>query len=107
MRALRGAGAGGLMDVVLCARRQLSLALAAVSMMGCTSIARVIAALPSAPSPLLSGIRIVSPHDVADAVPAELLARLERADVVFVGEQHDDPETHRAEAELLDAIGRS
>jgi len=95
------------MNVVSCARRQLSLALAAVSMMGCTSIARVIAAVPSAPSPLLSGIRIVSPHEAADAVPAELLARLERADVVFIGEQHDDPEAHRAEAELLDAIGRS
>ena len=83
------------------------LALAAMSMMGCTSIARVIAAIPSAPSPLLSGIRIVSPHEVADAGPAELLTRFERADVVFLGEQHDDPETHRAEAELLDAIGQS
>jgi len=93
------------MDVV--SGRQSWLALAAMSMMGCTSIARVIAAIPSAPSPLLSGIRIVSPREVADAVPAELLARLERADVVFIGEQHDDPETHRAEAELLDAIGRS
>ncbi|MBW3572809.1 MAG: ChaN family lipoprotein, partial [Gemmatimonadetes bacterium] len=31
---------------------------------------------------------------------------LARHDVVVVGEQHDDPATHRAEASLLDAIGR-
>jgi uncharacterized iron-regulated protein len=31
---------------------------------------------------------------------------LARHDVVVVGEQHDDPATHRAEAMLLDAIGR-
>src|SRR5829696_6041722 len=31
---------------------------------------------------------------------------LARHDVVVVGEQHDDPATHRAEALLLDAIGR-
>jgi uncharacterized iron-regulated protein len=29
-----------------------------------------------------------------------------RADVVFFGEEHDDPETHRAEAALLERIGR-
>jgi uncharacterized iron-regulated protein len=31
---------------------------------------------------------------------------LARHDVVVVGEQHDDPATHRAEAMLLDALGR-
>ncbi|WP_420127696.1 ChaN family lipoprotein [Longimicrobium sp.] len=31
---------------------------------------------------------------------------LARHDVVVVGEQHDDPATHRAEAMLLDAVGR-
>jgi uncharacterized iron-regulated protein len=31
---------------------------------------------------------------------------LARHDVVVVGEQHDDPATHRAEAALLDAVGR-
>lgn len=31
----------------------------------------------------------------------DLAGRLARADVVFVGEQHDDPETHRVEATLL------
>lgn len=37
---------------------------------------------------------------------SQMLDRLARADVVFFGEQHDDPETHRAEAQTLDAIGR-
>ena len=82
-------------------------ALAASWMIGCTPLAKVIAAIPAGPSALLSGIRIVSPADGADTRPAELLARLERADAVFLGEQHDDAETHRAEAELLDAIGRT
>lgn len=31
---------------------------------------------------------------------------LARHDVVFVGEQHDDPATHRFEAALLEAVGR-
>lgn len=37
---------------------------------------------------------------------AQLLDRVSRADVVFFGEQHDDPETHRAEFEVLEAIGK-
>ena len=37
----------------------------------------------------------------------ELAAIASRADLVFVGEQHDDPETHFAEFALLDAIGRA
>lgn len=82
-------------------------ALAALWLVGCTPLARVIAAIPPGPPALLSGIRIVSPRDGADSPSSELLARLERADVVFVGEQHDDAETHRAEVELLDAIGRT
>lgn len=40
---------------------------------------------------------------VAWAMMADSLAR---HDVVVVGEQHDDPVTHRTEAALLDAIGR-
>lgn len=42
----------------------------------------------------------------ADVTMTQMLDRLSRADVVFFGEQHDDPETHRAEAETLDAICR-
>jgi uncharacterized iron-regulated protein len=35
-----------------------------------------------------------------------MLADLARADVVFVGEQHDDPNTHRLEAAILDGLRR-
>ncbi len=35
-----------------------------------------------------------------------LAAAAAKSDVVFVGEQHDDPGTHRLELALLDAIGR-
>lgn len=86
--------------------RGLTIELALAFLTGCTSIVSAIASIPSGPS-RLAGFRIVSPQLVTEASPAELLVRLERADVVFIGEQHDDPETHRAEAELLAAIGQS
>jgi uncharacterized iron-regulated protein len=35
-----------------------------------------------------------------------MLADIARADVVFVGEQHDDPNTHRLEAAILDGLRR-
>jgi len=35
-----------------------------------------------------------------------MIERLAGADVVFFGEQHDDPETHRTEFGVLDALGR-
>lgn len=35
-----------------------------------------------------------------------LLAELAKADVVFVGEQHDDPNTHRLERALLEGLAR-
>jgi uncharacterized iron-regulated protein len=35
-----------------------------------------------------------------------MLADLTRADVIFVGEQHDDPATHRLEAAILDGLRR-
>ena len=35
-----------------------------------------------------------------------MLASLAKADVVFVGEQHDDPNTHRLEAAILDGLHR-
>ena len=47
-------------------------------------------------------------HDVAarrDRSLGELADRAARMDVVFFGEQHDDPATHRAELALLAAIG--
>lgn len=80
--------------------------LATLVVTGCASIGKVIASIPTSPAPLSSGFRLVVPGTVAEATPAQMIERLARADVVFFGEQHDDPETHRAEAELLDAIGR-
>jgi len=74
---------------------------------GCASIGKAISAAAAASVPLSSGYRIVAPATVSDATASQMIERLARADVVFFGEQHDDPETHRAEAELLDAIGRT
>src|SRR4029079_6590222 len=74
---------------------------------GCASIGQAIAAASAASAPLSSGYRIVAPATVTEATAPQMIQRLARAAVVFFGEQHDDPETHRAEAELLDAIGRT
>jgi len=74
---------------------------------GCASIGKAISAAAASSAPLSSGYRIVAPATVSDATASQMIERLARADVVFFGEQHDDPETHRAEAELLDAIGRT
>lgn len=53
------------------------------------------------------GIRAVElPSGTNVGFPA-LVQRALAADVVFFGENHDDPETHRVELGLLDAIGRS
>jgi uncharacterized iron-regulated protein len=73
---------------------------------GCASIGQAIAAA-AAPASLGSGYRIVTPASVSETTPSKMIERLARADLVVFGEQHDDPETHRAEAELLDAIGRT
>ena len=35
-----------------------------------------------------------------------MLVELSRADIVFVGEQHDDPATHRLELAILEGIAR-
>ncbi len=79
----------------------------AMSLAGCASIGRAIASIPTASEPLSNDFRIVTPASVAEASSGDMIERLSRADVVFFGEEHDDPETHRAEAELLEAIGRS
>lgn len=52
------------------------------------------------------------PHRVFDAKEKRfsdfeaMVADLARADVVFIGEQHDDPGTHRLEIALLEGIAR-
>ena len=61
---------------------------------------------PASSSSTIPGVRIVSTASRSDVTLPQMLARLSRADVVFFGEQHDDPETHRTEAATLDAIGQ-
>lgn len=52
------------------------------------------------------------PHRVFDAKEKRfsdfeaMVANLARADVVFIGEQHDDPGTHRLEIAILEGIAR-
>ena len=56
---------------------------------------------------VVPGFRSVDVASSRDIEFPDLVQRLEAADVVFVGENHDDPETHRAELALLDALGRT
>ncbi len=49
--------------------------------------------------------RIYSSSGREDVSFATMMARASRADVVFLGEQHDDPGTHRAELSVLAALG--
>ena len=49
--------------------------------------------------------RVVAGESGRDITFAQMADAAARADVVFFGEQHDDAETHRAELELLTAIG--
>jgi uncharacterized iron-regulated protein len=53
------------------------------------------------------GIRVVEAASGQDIAFADLMNRAASADIVFFGEQHDDPETHRTEFGVLDALGRS
>lgn len=86
-------------------RARLFLLSAAVA--GCASSGASVAPAPGRSPEAGLGYRIVAPAAVGEVTHARMLERLARADVVFFGEQHDDPETHRAEAEVLEAIGRS
>ena len=52
-----------------------------------------------------SSFRIVQSSTNAPVHFADLVTAAATADVVFFGEQHDDPETHFAEFALLEAIG--
>lgn len=53
------------------------------------------------------GVRAVEVTSGSNLPFSDLVQRVTSADVVFFGENHDDPETHRVEFGLLDAIGRS
>ena len=68
------------------------------------------AAVAPAPAPTSvgsSGTRIVLPATRAAITHDRMIEHVARADVVFFGEQHGDPETHRAETAILDALGRT
>lgn len=56
---------------------------------------------------VVPGIRIVDVATKRDVEFGDLLQRTVDTDVLFFGENHDDPETHRVELALLDAIGRA
>ena len=55
----------------------------------------------------IPGVRVVDVSSKQDIGFDALVKRLSEADVVFFGENHDDPETHRVEFGLLDAISRT
>ena len=75
----------------------------AVTVAGCTRPAAVSSTTPAS----VSGFRIVEPETRLEMTFGGMIDRLARADVIFFGEQHDDPETHRAEAAVLEALGRT
>lgn len=65
---------------------------------------------PAAPDPPAASVyipqRVFDTRRKAFADFESMLADLARADVVLVGEQHDDPNTHRLEAALLQGLMR-
>ena len=85
------------------ARSSTGTALLGLSLFACTSVPR-----PDVSPPALEwDFRVVDPAARVEVSASRMLARLARADVVIFGEQHDDAETHRAQRELLDALGRT
>ena len=69
---------------------------------GCAPRGAVVSAPVSVP-----GIRVVDATTQTDVDLATVVQRASGADVVFFGENHDDPETHRVELGFLEAIGRT
>jgi len=75
-------------------------------------LAAVLSACASRTAAVTGPVSVPGVRAVATATNMEirfdtLVAYVMDADVVFFGEQHDDPETHRVEFGLLDALGRS
>src|SRR5688572_19865651 len=79
-----------------------SLAGLALVVVACAPSRTVVTAPVSVP-----GVRAVDVSSGANIDFDALVSRVSSADIVFFGEQHDDPETHRVEFGLLDAIGRT
>ncbi len=61
---------------------------------------------PAVPAPSYVPHRVVQTRAQRVEDFEAMAADLARADVVFFGEQHDDPATHRMQLALLEAIGR-
>lgn len=66
----------------------------------------VLQVLPSAPPPSSVPERVFDTRQKAFSDFEVMLADLTRADAVFVGEQHDDPNTHRLELAILEGLTR-
>ncbi len=65
-----------------------------------------VAQAPAAPAPVYVPERVYDTRRQAFADLESMLADIAKADVVFVGEQHDDPNTHRLEAAMLEGLRR-
>jgi uncharacterized iron-regulated protein len=61
---------------------------------------------PAPPAPAYVPERVYDTRRQAFGDLERLIADVATADVVFVGEQHDDPNTHRLEAAILDGLRR-
>jgi uncharacterized iron-regulated protein len=83
-----------------------------VALLVLASLSLALLQVPVAPNPKLPPASGYVPERVYDTqrkafVDFEvMLSDLTRADVVFVGEQHDDPNTHRLEAAILEGLKR-
>jgi len=77
------------------------ISLAALVLLGACARAGVAGVAP-APAPESRYVESATGHDVG---LEGVLRQASRADVVFLGEQHDDPATHRVELSLLAALG--
>ena len=78
-------------------------ALATLTLAACVTPPRA----AGTPASLDWDFRVVDPAARRAVAPSRMMERLARADVIVFGEQHDDRETHRAQLELLDALGRA
>jgi uncharacterized iron-regulated protein len=88
---------GGAMKLVTLGPRVLSLAM---MLFACAPRGSIVTGAVSVP-----GVRAVEVSSGSNLAFDELVRRVSSADVVFFGENHDDPETHRVEFGLLDALG--
>ena len=77
-------------------------ALAAAALLACAP-ARTPPAAVVAPVP---AFRVHDSPRARDVTFEAMIADLARADVIFIGEQHDDPATHALELAILDAVSR-